>query len=132
MNNILTTMKQAETPLNTTFFCRENFGLIQRAIRQVVKDQSGVSIDYQKPEDVLAIMRYVYINNAGNQYLNIEPQVKQMNGVVIHTAVQQINTNLSQFYGYANDLTKPIIPPDIPMNTSLYGDKIGYNDKIGI
>lgn len=126
------TVKEIPTPLSTTFFCHENFSIIQKGIRQMVKDKSGVSIDYQNPNDVFTIMRYVYINNASDHHKNIVPQVKQMNNIVLHLAVEQINTNLSQFYGYKEDLTKPVVPLDIPQNTSLYGEKIGYNNQIGI
>lgn len=132
MEGILNSLKQEETPLNTLFFCHENIILVNRAIRQQIKIDTGVAIDYQNTSDILAIMRTVFINNQSKPYSDVESQVKQMNVITINKCVSQIKTNLSQFYGYARELGKPVIPPAIPTNTSLYGNKMGYNDKIGI
>lgn len=132
MEGILNSLKQEETPLNTLFFCQENIDLVNRAIRQKIKNETNVAIDYQNPNDILAIMRTVFINNQSKPYTEIETQVRQMNVITINKCVSQIKTNLSQFYGYARDLGKPIVPHAIPVNTSLYGNKMGYNDKIGI
>ena len=66
-NNLhLNSLKQTQTPLNTLFFSQFNLNLLQRGIRQSFKNNTGVSIDYQNPDDLYAIMRSVFINNAGD------------------------------------------------------------------
>ena len=62
----LNSMKQCETPLNTLFFSRFNVNILQRGIRQDFKNKTGIAIDYQNEDDLYAIMRVVFINNAGD------------------------------------------------------------------
>jgi Fe-S cluster assembly ATPase SufC len=125
-------MKQCETPLNTLFFSEFNRNILQRGIRQSFKDRTGISIDYQNPDDLYGIMRVVFINNSGDHQRDVNKQVKAMNIRVIETALSQIQTGVSQYIAYVNDIDTTSIPLDQPMNTSTSGKKLGYNNKIGI
>ena len=128
----LNSIQQCETPLNTLFFSDFNKNLLQRGIRQAFKNKTGVSIDYQNASDLYAIMRVVFINNAGNHYANVNEQVKFMNSVVIKTTLPQIQTGVSQYIAYAEDIDTISTPMDRPVNTSTTGNKIDFNNKIGI
>lgn len=133
MDNLnLNSIKQTQTPLNTLFFSEFNTNLLQRAIRQTFKNNTGMSIDYQNASDLYAIMRVVFINNAGNHATNVNEQVKFMNALVIKTAVGQIRSGVSQYLGYIRDIDTLVVPPEPPANTSTYGMKIDKNDKIGV
>jgi len=133
MSNLhLNSMKQCETPLNTLFFSEFNKNILQRGIRQTFKDRTGISIDYQNSDDLYGIMRVVFINNSGDHQRDVNKQVKLMNSRVIETALTQIQTGVSQYIAYVNDIDTTSIPLDQPMNTSTSGRKIGYNNKIGI
>jgi len=133
MSNLhLNSMKQCETPLNTLFFSEFNKNILQRGIRQTFKDRTGISIDYQNSDDLYGIMRVVFINNSGDHQRDVNKQVKLMNSRVIETALSQIQTGVSQYIAYVNDIDTTSIPLDQPMNTSTSGRKIGYNNKIGI
>lgn len=128
----LNSIKQTPTPLNTLYFSDFNTNLIQRAIRQRFRDETGVAIDYQNKDDLFSIMRVVFINNAGNHSVAVNDQVKFMNGLVIKTALGQIQSGVAQFMGYVRDIDTMAVPPDPPANTSTYGNKIPINDKIGV
>lgn len=128
----LNSIRQTPTPLNTLFFSDFNLNLIQKAIRQSFKNISGVAIDHQNPNDVFAIMRVVYINNAGNQYNKVNEQVKFMNGIVIQTALSQVQSGVSQYMNYIRDIDTLAVPPKPPQNTSTFGLKMDKNNKIGI
>ena len=128
----LNSIKQTPTPLNTLYFSEFNLNLIQRAIRQKFKDETGVAIDYQNKDDLFSIMRVVFINNAGNHSEAINEQVKFMNSLVIKTALGQIRSGVAQYMGYVRDLDTMAVPPDPPANTSTYGNKLPINDKIGV
>ena len=133
MDNLnLNSIKQTQTPLNTLFFSEFNTNLLQKAIRQTFKNNTGMSIDYQNASDLYAIMRVVFINNAGNHSINVNEQVKFMNALVIKTALGQIRSGVSQYLGYIRDIDTLVVPPDPPANTSTYGMKIDKNDKIGV
>lgn len=128
----LNSIKQTPTPLNTLYFSEFNMNLIQRAIRQKFKDETGVSIDYQNKDDIFSIMRVVFINNAGNHTEAINSQVKFMNSLVIKTALGQIRSGVAQYMGYVRDIDSIALPPEPPINTSTYGNKIPINNKIGV
>ena len=128
----LDSLQQCETPLNTLFFSDFNKNLIQRGVRQTFKNKSGIAIDYQNPDDMYAIMRVVFINNAGDHYTKINEQVKYMNTKVIDISLSQIQTGVSQYIAYANDIDTTRTLLDQPINTSTVGKKIDFNDKIGI
>ncbi len=128
----LNSMKQTETPLNKLFFSEFNIQIVQKSIRQAFKNKTGVSIDYQNAGDLYAIMRVVFINNAGNHYANVNEQVKFMNSVVIKTTLPQIQSGVAQYMGYIRDIDTLVVPPTPPANTSTHGMKLEPNDKIGV
>jgi hypothetical protein len=128
----LNTLKQCPTPLNTLFFSEFNMNLLQRGIRQSFRDQTGVAIDYQNPSDLYSIMRVVFINNSGDPNANVQEQVKYMNGIVIKTALGQIQSGVSQYMGYVHDIDTLAVPIDRPVNTTTYGKKIDEIQKIGL
>lgn len=127
----LNSISQCPTPLNQVFFCEYNQELIQKLIRQNIYNQYQLKIDKQSSSDLLAIMRSVFINNSADPYNDVYSQVKYMNDVTMKVACKQIETGLAQHFGYLQDIDRPIQPPSIPKNTSLYGVKIGYNNQIG-
>ena len=129
----LNSIKQCQTPLNTLFFSEFNTNLIQRAIRQQFKNETGISIDYQNKDDIFAIMRVVFINNASEHYKNVNAQVKFMNEMVMKTALSQIKTGVSQYVSYVRDIDTLSMPIDRPVNTSTFGNKLeSAIGKIGI
>lgn len=128
----LNSIKQTPTPLNTLYFSGFNTNLIQRAIRQKFKDETGVSIDYQNEDDLYSIMRVVFINNAGDHSVAVNDQVKFMNALVMKTALRQIHSGVAQYMGYVRDIDSITLPPEPPANTSTYGNKIPINDNIGV
>jgi hypothetical protein len=129
----LNSIKQCQTPLNTLFFSEFNINLIQRAIRQQFKNETGISIDYQNEDDIFAIMRVVFINNASEHYKNVNAQVKFMNEMVMKTALSQIKTGVSQYVSYVRDIDTLSMPIDRPVNTSTFGNKLDSAiGKIGI
>lgn len=128
----LNTIKQCATPLNTLYFSEFNQDLLQRGIREKFKQLTGIKIDYQNGDDLMTLMRYVFINNSGDHYSSVNEQVKRMNSIVIDTAVGQIKTGVAQYLAYVQDIDTISTPLALPVNTSTYGKKIDINDKIGM
>ena len=118
-------IKQAPTPLSDLFFSSFNLDLLQRALRQVVMNKTGVAIDYQNPDDLRVLMRSVYLMNMSQPYDRVQEQVRFMNQKVNDVAVPQIYTNLSQYMDYVRQLGRQPDLIDLPSNTSLYGKKLG-------
>jgi hypothetical protein len=128
----LDSLKQCETPLNTLFFSEFNQNLLQRGIRQAFKNKTGIAIDRQNSDDLYSIMRVVFINNSGDHHSRVNEQVRFMNSRVIDTAIAQIQTGVSQYMAYVQDIDTIAVPLAQPINTSNVGKKIPKNEKIGI
>jgi hypothetical protein len=129
---MLATIQQKPTPLNSLFFSEFNQDVVNRGIREMYFRNYGAKIDYQNKNDVLTLMRSVFIANSANPYGNVKEQVRFMNGRVIEQAVSQIVTGLNQYIGYMRDMRKPVVPPAVPVSTTDYGNKFGKSTKIGL
>ena len=130
--DILTSIKQCPTPLNNLFFSEFNQNLLQRGIREKIKQLYKIKIDYQNKSDLVALMRVIYISNFSNPYNDLVKQVRFMNGLVIKKATEQITTGLSQYYGFIKDVNSPINPMANPKNVNEFGNKLDINTKIGL
>jgi len=128
----LNSISQCPTPLNQTFFSEFNQEVIHRGIRQNIFNKYGVRVDKQSPDAILTFMRTVFINNSADPYGDVCAQVKYMNEIVVNMASEQVASGVAQYYGYLRDVERPLQPPPVPTNTSLYGVKIGYNNQIGL
>ena len=117
----MNTLKQSPTPLNTTFFSKENMDVVQRTIRHRFREESGLSIDRQNDNDLFAIMRSEFIQQSLDPYDRVCAQVKHINEGVVKKALEQIRTGVSQFMTYVQDMDKPIELLDLPENTTAYG-----------
>lgn len=126
------TLRQTSTPLAQAFFSFENMRSIQDNLRETIRSETGHAIDYQNYDDMAAIMRYIYITNSMNPYSDVENQLGLLNQRSFDNLLKQIKTGLAQRLAYLRNLTSSYVPQDNPVNTSSYGNKIGYNDKIGL
>ena len=129
---ILDSMRQLDTPLADKFFGPENMNRLQMETANSIKAKTGISIDRQNPRDLAVIMRQIYITNVFNPYGQIVEQIDFMNRQVLNMTTSQVMTGLAQYINYLRDNNTQPIPIPLPKNTSLYGNKIPYNNKIGL
>lgn len=129
---ILNSMRQSDTPLGNEFFSTRNMDSIQKDIYSAIKSETGLSIDRQNDDDLSTIMRYIYITNSYNPAGNIPEQMMLLNKRSVDVALEQVRTGLAERIGYLRDIAEPIRPNALPRSTTLYGNKMGYNDKIGL
>jgi len=115
-------MRMTDSPLSGLFFSEFNYNKIQNDIRTTFKAKTGISIDYQERDDVITLMRMVFINNSYDPYGHLPDQVKLMNDIVVKTAVGQIGTGVSQYIGYLKDISTPLVPEARPIQTCYYGE----------
>lgn len=129
---ILNTMRQAPSPLSNAFFSPQNMNKIQNSIRSSIKSETGLNIDRQNDDDLSTIMRYIYITNSLNPGADVTSQVMLMNQRTKDKALEQVRSGLAERIGYLRDIVEPIRPNPLPVSTTTYGNKIPYNNKIGI
>jgi len=129
--SMASSMHSSETPLGNIFFRQDNVNRVQRMLRQSFKRETGIAIDKQNPKDILAFMRYIYINNNTNPYDNIESQVNEMNTLSVEKMLPQVRDGVSSYIFYLRDSSTLYKPMENPVNTSIHGIKITKNNQIG-
>jgi len=117
---------QEQSILSQTYFSKENLHLLQRVIIQNVYDISKgkYKIGKQNSQELLIIMRSIYLKYSKNLDYNIKEQIKVLNDKVIKNCVDIILTNIKQQQEYVSQIDKPLqIFSRSGEATSLKGDK---------
>ena len=111
--------------LNQNFFSPENVQIIQNLIRKTVYDQSPTRdiIDPQSTDDLLIIMRSMYLTYGRNEPYNIAGQIKELNQRVADWSVPKIISEISMYKTYRKDASTLPVPMERPVNISPSGTK---------
>tara|TARA_Y100000768_G_scaffold160345_1_gene119862 strand:- start:25 stop:474 length:450 start_codon:yes stop_codon:yes gene_type:complete len=116
---------QSLTPLSRAFFSKQNISSLHTNIRyQVWLDTNKQHvISAQSNEELILIMRSIYLQNSENQPDHILNQVKVLNQMVLDYAVQKIITGLKQHLDYVDHISnkREILPHSV--NISNKGSK---------
>ena len=118
---ILSSLKTTKTPLNTRFFSQGNINAVQRNLQRTFKAETGISIDKQDNTDVLAFMRYIFINSSTNPYGNVESQIDSMNAKVVQKMLPQVREGVSAYLLYLRDAATLSQPNDLPESMTNKG-----------
>ena len=127
-----------ETLLTYLFFSQENVDNIQKVLRMLVYKEMGKVIDYQSSNDLLIIMRSIFLSYSNHPEL-IQPnmseekkqslltkyknEVSRLNELVINYTVPQICSQLQQYLQYLEDASSPVKPMEKPVSTNVAGTK---------
>ena len=129
---IIQTLQQNPNELSRTFFDPQNMQKIQVSARSSIQQETGLSIDRQDQDDLGMIMRFIYITNVYDPYTRIKDQIQMLNQRTLDVMLGQIRTGLAARIGYLRDISRPIQPIPLPVITTTYGNKMGFNNKIGL
>lgn len=93
-------------PLSKLFFSKMNFDALQHGIRySVYKHTKGRhTIDNQSRDELLTIMRSVYLQYSRNLEVNLVQQVKELNGMVLEYSVPRIINEIDMYVTYRQDI----------------------------
>ena len=110
--------------LSKIYFCQSNIDLLQDSIIEgVFKVSNGTKISKQSEEELIIIMRSIYLQHSKNQPNNIQQQIHELNKLVLEYCIPNINSSIKQYNGYINDITKQQIVMDKPQSVTIKGDK---------
>lgn len=115
------------TPLSNLFFDQVNIDALQEGIRySVFKKSCGKSIiDKQDQDQLLIVMRSIYLQYSINLKIEIIEQVKILNARVLDYCVKEIMSEMNMYTKYLQD--RELIPVGFnPISTSVAGTK-NYN-----
>ena len=110
--------------LSKIYFCQSNIDLLQDSIIEgVFKVSNGTKISKQSEDELLIIMRSIYLQHSKNQPNNIQQQIHELNKLVLEYCIPNINSSIKQYNGYIHDITKQQTVMDKPQSVSVKGDK---------
>ena len=92
-------------------------------IEGVFKVTNGTKISKQSEDELLIIMRSIYLQHSKNQPNNIQQQIHQLNKLVLEYCIPNINSSIKQYNGYMNDITKQQTVMDKPQSVTIKGEK---------
>jgi len=107
------------TELPNTFFSDENIKLINnKLILEVFKNTNGeYKIKPQSHEQLLIVMRYVFLEYARHLPYDIKGQINELNCRVVNEILPNVITNAQQHIGYLKDIEKIREPLPLPIST---------------
>lgn len=124
--------------LSTLFFSKDNLQNIQHLLRYIVFKQSGDIIDNQSENDLLIVMRSVFLSypnfppdlppNATRQQREYvrglyRAEIFRLNDIVVNEAVPKITSQLRQYKDYIRDSQSSLQVMDTPQNVSTAGQR---------
>lgn len=112
---------QCESPLVSAFFSPENVEYIQQRLRYDFYQRSGYSIDRQKPEDLVAIMRSVFVTNSQNAPGSAAEEILSLDQKVLDLCLPMVARGVEQFFGYVRDASSLPVPIARGEATSIKG-----------
>jgi hypothetical protein len=119
------------TPLNQAYFSPANVTVVQNKIRREVYDRSNGEflIDPQSADELMIVMRAMYLQYGKNQPTNIAGQIAELNQIVADWCVPKIVAECSMHQTYLRDIQNLPMPMEHPMMMSMTGTKSASFDR---
>jgi hypothetical protein len=102
----------AASPLSTLFFCASNMEALQQGVRYGVYKASGgqVVIGRQSDDELLIVMRSIYLQHAQNRPGDVVEQVRELNARVLDFAVPRVAIEVQQHRKHLSEVTVNPVP----------------------
>ena len=114
------------TLMSQIFLSQKNINLIQIKIINIVNNEYKYKISKQSKNELIIIMRSVYLNNAINNYKNkteFKTELNHLNNLVISYCVKNIVNNIRSHELYLKKINNDLNPNELPTSTNIKGDK---------
>ncbi len=108
--------------LENVFFSDENISLINKQlILSVFKKTNGkIKISEQSKENLIIVMRYVFLEHSRHLPYDIAGQIRELNCRVVGEVLPNIITNATQRIDYLDEINNPrkLLPLPVNVNKS--------------
>ena len=103
--------------LSDTYFSRQNIQAIQLGIRKGVYDRSQqrISVDDQPEDQIVTVMRSMYLQYSKNLDSNIQQQVNDLNRQVLNFCINNVFNEAVAYLKYKEDASTMHIPITHPI-----------------
>lgn len=127
-----------DTPLTFLYFSEKNLENLQKLLRLRVYKQTEYVIDDQSKNELLTVMRGVFLEHSAHPPLihqdmskeqveilliKYTKEVDRLNKLVIELTVPKLIAQLKQYFGYLKDASSQPIIMSRPVNNSTAGQK---------
>jgi hypothetical protein len=114
------------TLLNKAFFHNKNIALIQKLIKESVykNTDNKYKIDDQSEDEIIKLMRDIYLEHGKNLDTCIKGQIKVLNSIVVEKATTLIITQIKQHIAYLKKINSNLMPIDRAVSTTNTGTKL--------
>jgi hypothetical protein len=112
--------------ISDLFLSNKNIDLIHLKIINTVKKKFNYNISKQSKNELLIIMRSIYLNNCTNNFSNkneIKKELIKLNELVINYSVNNIIKNIKSYELYLEKINNDLKPNELPKQTSIKGEK---------
>lgn len=109
------------TETSRLFFGKANIDALQRRLQEEIHARTGLTIDRQSDEELMVVMRYVFVQSGSNEGGSAE--VRRLNELVLAEIVPIVGSGVMQYLAYLKDAST--LPTPIPRGqaTSVKGLK---------
>ena len=116
---------QQESTLSKEFFHPNNIDLIQRQLISEIFNRSRGEylIEKQNEQDLIVVMRSIFLQNAKHLPHNIKEQIRELNFLVVDDLVPNMMSEIKGYFGYLERAFGPQQVLDRPENVSNKGLK---------
>ncbi len=127
-----------ETPLTFLFFSDKNVDNMQKLIRFIVHKETGYVVDRQSNNELLVIMRSIFLEYSAHPPLiddkmseqqkgllmkKYTAEVARLNEIVVNAVVPKVVSQMQQYLDYLRDATQQPFYMDTPQNPSTAGQR---------
>lgn len=122
----------SKNDVSSLFFSEYNINLLQLGMQNMILNQTcgKYRIGKQSVNELLTIMRGIYLQYSNNIQINIKEQVRKLNEHVLNFAVPRIISELLMHDKYISDIKQNPIPMEYGLNTSVCGTKNSDSSKL--
>ncbi len=121
------TLGVCESKLSLAFFSDVNTHYLQTRIIGEFHMLTGIAIGRQRKQDLLMLMRYVFVSRSMNVDGHEVEQLRELNKHVVHTAMSQVATSVEQHFGYLRDASGLPTPMARSVSTTTRGESTTPN-----
>ena len=103
--------------MSQIFLSQKNINLIQIKIINIINNEYKYKISKQSKNELIIIMRSVYLNNATNNYKNkteFKTELNRLNNLVVTYCVKNIVNNIKSHELYLKKINNDLNPIDLP------------------
>jgi len=113
--------------ISDLFLSEKNINLIHLKIINSIREKYNYNISKQSKNELLIIMRSIYLDNCTNNFSNkteIKKELIKLNNLVINYSINNIIKNIKSYELYLDKINNNLNPIDLPKPTTVKGDKI--------